>query len=150
MNGVADADVVLSCCAAVGHNMEVEPRRIPFLVVLKVVDIYLSFGYERNKHGRTKQHDSGAKPHWRYIFGKNSVFVLNASLLSAKNNVSYFINKVCSKNRLCCQCKEPHFFIKKKCFLQQTLLKTNLFWIIISLIYPNDIIYLRKNVFVMN
>ncbi len=91
MDAVADADVILFRCATVGHDMKVEPRCHPFMAVLKVVVKDLSLGRERDKHGRTKQYDSGAKPHWRYIFGKNSVFVLNASSLSLKKSPSLFI-----------------------------------------------------------
>ena len=73
MHGVADADEILLYCAAVSHDMQVKPRRIPLLAALKVVGIYLRFGHERNQHDHTKQHGSGAKPHCRFIFGKNSV-----------------------------------------------------------------------------
>jgi hypothetical protein len=91
MDAVADADVILFRCATVGHDMKVEPRCHPFMAVLKVVVKDLSLCRERDKHGRTKQYDSGANPHWHYIFGKNSVFVQNASSLSAKKSAPIII-----------------------------------------------------------
>ena len=91
MDGVADGYEILFRCAAVGHNMKVEPRRIPLLAVLKIVGIYLCLGQEGGKYGRTKQYDSGVKPHRCLIFGKNSVFCAESSSLSAKNSWFLYI-----------------------------------------------------------
>ena len=109
MDSVADGDVILIRCAAVGHDMKVEPRYIPLLAVFKVVGIYLCFGRECDKHGSTKQNHSEAKPHRYLIFGKNSDFAMISTPFSAKKTLSrHYINKVC---------RETDFFGDEKCLV---------------------------------
>ena len=45
MNGVTDADVVFVCGTVVFNDMKIEPRVVPFVLVLEVVGKNLCFDH---------------------------------------------------------------------------------------------------------
>jgi hypothetical protein len=83
--------------------MQVEPRQIPFLTVLKIIGKHLRLRPKGSGQGGQKEHGPDAKLHLGLFFGKNSDFVAISFLLAGKSRWLLFILiKVRWKNRVCC------------------------------------------------
>ena len=95
--GVANADMVYLRRAAVCHDVQVEPRQIPFLKVLEVVGVHLCPCRKESGQSNPKENNPDAKLHLGLFFGKNSDFVAILSSHCGKSVQSYYINKVCRK-----------------------------------------------------
>ena len=95
--GVANADMIYLRCATVCHDIQVEPRQIPFLEVLEVVGVHLCSCRKESGQSNPKENNPDAKLHLGLFFGKNSDFVAILSSHCGKSVQSYYINKVCRK-----------------------------------------------------